>query len=100
MDTDHNEVNGGGWFGPVVGVCSNWRFWRTAMIEEWCSRYCTGEKCDCGKPAIAKLEEIILSDFPYSLKSPVRKYMCSDCFQEVMGPIGLPAKQTDGTARV
>jgi len=50
------------------------------------SASCEGEKCRCGKPAVKKIEEVIMWDDPNKMRHPFTQYVCKEHFDEVMRP--------------
>lgn len=54
-------------------------------MSDWVSKSCEGETCLCGKPATAKLEEVIFDDDPFPHRHPLTSYVCHDCFGRIMG---------------
>jgi hypothetical protein len=50
------------------------------------SASCEGERCACGAPAAAKVEETIFHDDPNPRRHPLTAYVCEACFGLIMGP--------------
>jgi hypothetical protein len=58
----------------------------------WKSICCEGEICRiCGKPAAAKVEEVIQIDDPHVYRHPLTAYLCDEHFARVMGLAGVAA---------
>lgn len=50
------------------------------------SASCAGEFCTCGRPAVRKVEEAIMSDDPHRNRHPYTAYVCADHYAYIMGP--------------
>lgn len=61
---------------------------------------CRGERCRCGSPAVAKVEEHVFDDDPAPYRHPLTAYLCREHFVDVMGEAGVAAVDAmrEGTA--
>lgn len=60
-----------------------------AASTPWRSLCCEGERCHCGQPAAAKVEEAIFPDDPAAVRHPLTAYLCARHFREAMGEAGV-----------